>query len=103
MMPFSPLPRRKMSAFPALDQLHHTESMACLEKVRLQQLYEAALRRWGQIRDASQISGDNTWLVQEVKRRALIERDAAKDRLELHEQRCETCARRRLPSRADVA
>jgi hypothetical protein len=92
-----------MSAFPASDQLHHTKSMACLEKVRLQQLYEAALRRWGQIRDASQISGDNTWLVQEVKRRALIERDAAKDRLELHEQRCETCARRRLPSQADVA
>ena len=80
------------------DPIHLTESMARLEKVRLQQLYEAALRRWGQIHGASRISGDNTWLVQEVE-----ERDAAKDRLELHEQRCETCARRRPRSRADVA
>ena len=79
-------------------------SMSCLEKVRLQQLYEAALRRWGQIHhESSQISGDNIWLVQEVKRRTLIERDAAKARLDLHEQRCETCARRRLRSRSDVA
>jgi hypothetical protein len=79
-------------------------SMSCQEKVRLQQLYEAALRRWGQIdHESSQISGDNIWLVQEVKRRALIERDAAKDRLDLHEQRCETCARRRPRSRSDVA
>jgi hypothetical protein len=73
--------------------------MTCLEKVRLKQLFEATLRRWGQIHEA----GDNTWLVQEVKRRALIERDAAKDRLDLHEQRCETCARRRPRSRSDVA
>ena len=78
-------------------------SMSCLEKARLQQLYEAALRRWGLIHDASRISGDNTWLVQEVERRALIERDAAKDRLELHQHRCETCARRRPRSRSDVA
>ncbi len=78
--------------------------MSCLEKARLQQLYEAALRRWGQINhEASQISGDNAWLVQEVKRRALIDRDAAKDRLDLHERRCETCARRRPRSRPDVA
>jgi hypothetical protein len=74
-----------------------------MEKVRLQQLYDAALGRWGQIHGASQISGDNTWLVQEVERRALIERDAAKDRLVLHQQRCETCARHRPRSRSDVA
>jgi hypothetical protein len=74
-----------------------------MEKVRLQQLYDAALGRWGQTHGASQISGDNTWLVQEVERRALIERDAAKDRLELHQQRCETCARHRPRSRSDVA
>jgi hypothetical protein len=77
--------------------------MGCLERVRLQQLYDAAVRRWGLIHNASQISGDNTWLVQEVERRALIERDAAKDRLELHERRCEACARRRPRSRSDVA
>jgi hypothetical protein len=78
--------------------------MTCLEKVRLQQLYEAALRRLGQIHHgSSQISGDNTWLVQEVKRRALIERDAAKDRLELHQRHCEVCARRRPRPRVDVA
>jgi hypothetical protein len=77
--------------------------MTCLERVRLQQLYEAALRRWGQIQEASQMSGDNTWLVQEVKRRALIERDAAKDRLALHRRRCEICSRVKARSRVDVA
>jgi hypothetical protein len=77
--------------------------MDCLGKVRLQQLYDAALRRWGQIHDASQTSVENTWLSREVERRALIERDAAKDRLELHQKRCETCARRRPRSRVKVA
>jgi hypothetical protein len=77
--------------------------MSCLEKVRLQKLYEAALRRWGQIHGSSQISGGNTWLVQEVLRRALIERDAAKDRLELHQRRCDICAPDKPGSRADVA
>jgi hypothetical protein len=77
--------------------------MICLEKVRLQQLYEAALRRWGQILEAPQIPGDNTWLVQEVLRRALIERDAAKDRLQLHQRRCEMCSRSKGRSRVDVA
>ena len=74
--------------------------MTCLEKVRLKQLYEASLRRWGQIHEDS---GANTWLVQEVKRRALIERDAAKERLELHEQHCEVCSRRIPRSRVRVA
>jgi hypothetical protein len=73
--------------------------MTCLEKVRLKQLFEATLRRWGQIHEA----GVNTWLVQEVKRRALSERDAAKDRLELHEQHCEVCSRRIPRSRVRVA
>lgn len=77
--------------------------MTCLEKVRLKQLFEATLRRSGQIHEDPQMSGDNTWLVQEVKRRALIERDAAKDRLELHERHCEVCSRRRPRSRAEVA
>jgi hypothetical protein len=78
-------------------------SMTCLEKVRLKQLYEASLSRCGQIHHGSSQSNDNTWLVQEVKRRALIERDAAKDRLELHEQHCEVCSRRRPHSRGRVA
>jgi hypothetical protein len=73
--------------------------MTCLEKVRLKQLFEATLRRWGQIHEDC----DDTWLVQEVKRRALIERDAAKERLELHEQRCEVCSRRIQRSRVRVA
>jgi RNA polymerase-binding transcription factor DksA len=77
--------------------------MTCLEKVRLKQLHEASLRRWGQIHEDSQMSGANTWLVQEVKRRALSERDAAKDRLELHEQHCEVCSRPIPRSRVRVA
>jgi hypothetical protein len=74
--------------------------MTCLEKVRLKQLYEASLSRSGQIHEDS---GDKTWFVQEVKRRALIERDAAKERLELHEQHCEVCSRRMPRSRVRVA
>jgi hypothetical protein len=77
--------------------------MVCLAKVRLQQLYDALRRRWRQIDNATQISGDKTWLVQEVLRRALIERDAAKDRLKLHQRRCEVCAPGKPRSRADVA
>ena len=75
--------------------------MVCLAKVRLQQLYDALRRRWRQIDNATQISGDKTWPVQEVLRRALIERDAAKDRLELHQQRCEACSPRRRTSALD--
>jgi hypothetical protein len=65
--------------------------MTCLEKIRLQQLYEATHNRWAQVHGSSQTPGENTWLVQEVLRRALNERDAAKDRLKAHQRSCQTC------------
>jgi hypothetical protein len=67
--------------------------MACLEKTRLQQLYEATHHRWTHMHGSPQTPGENTWLVQEVLRRALNERDAAKDRLKAHQRSCDTCRR----------
>jgi hypothetical protein len=55
--------RRNMSALPLRPAASQYED-ELPQKYRLQQLYEAALRRWGQIHEASQISGDGMWLVQ---------------------------------------
>lgn len=66
--------------------------MACLEKIRLQQHYDVAVRRWRQVDAHSQI----THLTEELRKRALAERDAAKDRLTTHQQNCKTC---RAPKR----
>jgi hypothetical protein len=51
--------------------------MVCPEKIRLQQHYDVAVRRWRQVDSHSQI----TPLTEELRKRALAERDAAKDRL----------------------
>jgi hypothetical protein len=65
--------------------------MACLEKIRLQQLYDAALRRWAQMQASSQLFGQSTYLTEEVRKRALAERNAAKARLSMHQQHCKKC------------
>lgn len=66
--------------------------MVCTEKIRLQQHYDVAVRRWRQFDAHSQI----THLTEELRKRALAERDAAKDRLTTHQQNCKTC---RAPQR----
>jgi hypothetical protein len=64
--------------------------MTCLERHRLQQIYDASLRRFGQI-ETRELLGESSYLKEEVQRRTLNERDAAKKRLLMHQQACGTC------------
>jgi hypothetical protein len=68
--------------------------MDCPEKIRLQQLYEAALRRCAQVQASSQLFGQATSLTEEVRQRALIDRNAAKNRLAVHTLNCNACRRK---------
>jgi hypothetical protein len=61
--------------------------MLCSEYSRLLQLYEAALRRWAQVAwspNRNESEGIK-------KKKALDERDATRERLNLHERACPTC------------
>ena len=46
--------------------------MGCPEQLRLEQLYEAALRRWAHFSTLTQ--GEGTYLAEEIRRRAIEER-----------------------------
>jgi hypothetical protein len=67
--------------------------MACHEYIRLRQHYEASLRHWGQIllSPVAETIGPAARVAAEVKQKALIERDAANDRMTLHKQTCSAC------------
>jgi hypothetical protein len=80
-----------------LWRLHHNWGMACLEKIPLQQLYDAALRRWAQIQASSQLFGQPTYMTEEVRKRVLAERNGAKARLTMHQQHCNACRPKRYP------
>jgi hypothetical protein len=64
--------------------------MTCPEKIRLQQLYDTAIRRWAQA-TLSQLFGQSAYLTEEVRKRALVERNAVKARLTMHQQHCKKC------------
>jgi hypothetical protein len=64
-----------------------------MEYVRLRQLYVAALRRWGQIptwKD-TELAGVAARQAVQLKQRALEERDAANERMRLHQRSCSEC------------
>jgi hypothetical protein len=42
--------------------------MTCPEKIRLQHLYETAIRRWAQVQASSQFVGQSTYLTEELKK-----------------------------------
>jgi hypothetical protein len=68
--------------------------MLCPEHSRLLQHYEATLRRWGLTEWSSTINEPDPLLrVSEgiERKKALDERDAARERLDLHERTCPTC------------
>ena len=68
--------------------------MLCSEYSRLLQLYEEALRRWAQAEWSSNRNEPNALLRVSAgikKRKALDERDAAKEQLHIHELSCPTC------------
>jgi hypothetical protein len=74
--------------------------MLCPENVRLHQLYEAALRCWAQAELSSKKSDlfdASRRLALVVEKKALEERNAASERMILHEQSCQTCNRGRKP------
>jgi hypothetical protein len=79
-----------------LGPAHHSYGMVCPEKLRLQQLYDASVRRWAQIQASSQLFGQPTHMTLEVRKRALAERVAAKARLIMHQQNCKTCRSAKL-------
>ena len=60
--------------------------MLCPEYSRLLQHYEVALRRWAQLENGNERTSAGI-----KKKEALDERDAAKERLNLHERTCPTC------------
>jgi hypothetical protein len=67
--------------------------MLCPVYLRLRQHYEAALRRWAQADSASnkRNSDASARLALEIEHKALNERNAAKERMSLHQQSCPTC------------
>ena len=65
--------------------------MVCPEQIRLQELYEAPVRRWAQIQASFQLFGQTTDMTSEMRRRAVAERVAAKARLITHRQNCNMC------------
>jgi hypothetical protein len=79
------------AAFPSRRLIDGSASMTCLERQRLQQLYDASLRRWGQVAASSQLFGQSAYLTEEVRLRTLAERDAAQNRLLMHQRVCGTC------------
>jgi hypothetical protein len=78
-----------------LEYLKRSEQppMACPERLRLQQLYEVSLRRWAQIAASSQLFGQSTFLTDQVRRKVIADRNAAKNRLLMHQEQCKTCRR----------
>jgi hypothetical protein len=68
--------------------------MECPEHLRLQQVYEAALRRWAQVFLPTDFYGERTYLAEQVWTRVIEERDAAKSRLVAHRQCCSVCRRK---------
>ena len=67
--------------------------MACPERLRLQQLYEVSLRRWAQVAASSQLFGQSTLLTDQVRLKAIADRNAAKNQLLMHQEQCRTCRR----------
>jgi hypothetical protein len=66
--------------------------MTCPEYERLLQLYEAALRHWEQVTWSSK--ADVPHLASEMKRRAYVRRNEARERMHVHKQSCSVCKSR---------
>src|SRR5580704_8436591 len=87
------------SLAPILENLkrERASAMACPERLRLQQLYEVSVRRWAQVAASSQLFGQPTLPSDDVQLRVLADRNAAKNRLLVHQQRCKRCLRNGMP------
>jgi hypothetical protein len=67
--------------------------MTCPEYVRLRQIYEAALRHWGQFMWSSKVAapGVPERRDAETKQRAFFARNEASERLSAHQRSCPVC------------
>jgi hypothetical protein len=67
--------------------------MACREYIRLRHHYEAALRHWAHVllSPVTGSTGAAARLAAQIKQKAFEERNAAYDRMCLHEQNCPVC------------
>jgi hypothetical protein len=67
--------------------------MTCLEYVRLRQIYEAALRHWGQLMWSAKVAvpGVPERLDAETKQRAFFARNEAGERLSARQRSCPVC------------
>jgi hypothetical protein len=88
--------RHNMSLASLLMRLvlvHLSPVMLCLEYIQLFQHYEIALRKWGQVMLASDVTLVGTIARQaaEIRQRAFNERDAAKNRMLFHQESCTVC------------
>jgi hypothetical protein len=68
--------------------------LRCPDYARLRQLYEGALRYWAQLQQsltATELAGESAKYAVQLKKDALKERDAAKQRLFEHWWSCSIC------------
>jgi hypothetical protein len=72
--------------------LHHNWDVTCLDYIRLRQHYEAALTLWDHVILPSKGALANSPpAVLEMKNKALEERNAAEERMILHQRTCPIC------------
>ena len=73
----------------------HEVVMSCTEYARFRQRYGKALRRWGKVflsrSEETGLAKLAAWQIDELKQRTLEERDAARERMYLHQQICPAC------------
>jgi hypothetical protein len=75
-------------------QFDQKRAMACLQYLRLEERYDAAVRNWAQMTASSQLFGQPMPLALKARQRALENKDAAMRSLRVHEQNCSICRRK---------
>jgi hypothetical protein len=76
--------------------------LPCPDYLRLRQLYEGALRYWAQLQQsltATGLAGESARYADQLKKGALNQRDAAKQRLFEHWWSCSICKESALATR----
>jgi len=85
-----------------LALVHLSPVILCLEYKQLFQHYEIALRKWGQVMLASDVTlvGALARQAAEIRQKAFDERDAAKNRMLFHQESCTVCKQKLKISRS---
>jgi hypothetical protein len=75
-------------------QFDQQRAMPCLQYLRLEERYDAAVRSWAEMTASSQLFGQPMPLAMKARQRALENKDAAMKSLRVHEQNCSICRRK---------